>query len=55
MSAALLSPLAVMADDHHGERRYYDRDGSTIIIGPPTKISITGRTWWNGTTRMFRL
>ena len=27
MSAALLAPVAVMAEDHHGERRYYDRDG----------------------------
>ena len=27
MSAALLAPVAVMADDHHSERRYYDRDG----------------------------
>jgi hypothetical protein len=27
MSAALLAPVAVMADDHHGEKRYYDRNG----------------------------
>ena len=27
MSAALIAPVAGMADDHHRERRYYDRDG----------------------------
>jgi hypothetical protein len=26
MSAALIAPMTVMADDHHGERRYYDRE-----------------------------
>ena len=28
MAAFLITPVAVMADDHHrGEKRYYDRDG----------------------------
>ena len=27
MVATVVAPLAVMADDHHGEKRYYDRDG----------------------------
>ena len=28
MAASLISPVAIMADDdHHGEKRYYDRDG----------------------------
>jgi hypothetical protein len=27
MSAALIAPAALMANDHHGEKRYYDRDG----------------------------
>ena len=26
MIASVVAPVAVMADDHHGERRYYDRD-----------------------------
>jgi hypothetical protein len=26
MSACLISPVAMMADDHHGEKRYYDRE-----------------------------
>jgi hypothetical protein len=25
MAAALVTPMSVMADDHHGETRYYDR------------------------------
>jgi hypothetical protein len=27
MSAAVIAPVALMAQDHHGERRYYDRAG----------------------------
>jgi hypothetical protein len=27
MAATLFVPVAVMANDHHGEKRYYDRDG----------------------------
>ncbi len=26
MAASVVAPVAVMADDHHGEKRYYDRD-----------------------------
>ena len=26
VSAAVIAPVALMADDHHGEKRYYDRD-----------------------------
>ena len=26
MAAFLIAPVAVIAEDHHGERRYYDRD-----------------------------
>jgi hypothetical protein len=26
MTASLIAPVTAMADDHHGERRYYDRD-----------------------------
>ena len=26
-AASMIAPVAVMADNHHGERRYYDRDG----------------------------
>lgn len=26
-AASLIAPVAVMADDHHREKRYYDRDG----------------------------
>jgi hypothetical protein len=25
-TASLIAPVAVMADDHHGEKRYYDRE-----------------------------
>jgi hypothetical protein len=27
MAASLIAPVAIMADDHHRETRYYDRDG----------------------------
>jgi hypothetical protein len=27
MAASLFTPVALMADEHHGEKRYYDRDG----------------------------
>ena len=27
VAASVIAPVALMADDHHGERRYYDRDG----------------------------
>ena len=27
MAASVVAPVAVMADDHHGEKRYYDRAG----------------------------
>ena len=26
MAASFIAPVAVMADEHHGEKRYYDRD-----------------------------
>jgi len=26
MTASLIAPVAMLADDHHGEKRYYDRD-----------------------------
>jgi hypothetical protein len=26
MAASITAPVALMADDHHGEKRYYDRD-----------------------------
>jgi len=26
LTASLIAPVAAIADDHHGERRYYDRD-----------------------------
>jgi len=26
-AASMIAPVGVMANDHHGERRYYDRDG----------------------------
>jgi hypothetical protein len=27
IAASLMAPVAAIADDHRGERRYYDRDG----------------------------
>jgi hypothetical protein len=27
MAASVIAPVAVLADDHHGEKRYYDRAG----------------------------
>jgi hypothetical protein len=27
MAASVIAPVAVMAEDHRGEKRYYDRDG----------------------------
>jgi hypothetical protein len=26
MASSMIAPVALMADDHHGEKRYYDRD-----------------------------
>jgi len=26
MAASVVAPVALMADDHHGEKRYYDRE-----------------------------
>jgi hypothetical protein len=26
MAASVVAPVALIADDHHGEKRYYDRD-----------------------------
>jgi hypothetical protein len=27
MASSIVAPMPAMADDHHGERRYYDRSG----------------------------
>ena len=27
MATSVLTPVVMRADDHHGEKRYYDRDG----------------------------
>ena len=48
MGTMLLTPLALMADDHH-DKRYYDKSHKDYHQGTTTKIRRITNTWKSAT------